>query len=144
MLINISSGFFHSRPKKILAIFFFIFQLCTWKITVSALTSVNFHGSFWNVAGIFIASKISEEFDYGGSALLNMRIMDHLMSRPLLAFLDSLFKLVTKFGIKVGLKMLININSWFFHNRQKKINCWFFFAFCNFAHGKSPLALSHP
>ena len=37
--------------------------------------------------------KISDEFDYRGSALLNMRIMDHLMSRPLLAFLDSFFKL---------------------------------------------------
>ena len=37
--------------------------------------------------------KISDEFDHGGSALLNMRIMDHLMHRPLLAFLDSFFKL---------------------------------------------------
>ena len=50
---------------------------------------------------------------------------------------------VTKFGTKVGLKMLININSGFFHSRQKK-NWQFFFAFCNFAHGKLPLALSRP
>ena len=52
MLINISSGFFHSRQ-----FFFRIFQLRTWKITVSALTSVNFHGSFWNVVRIFIALR---------------------------------------------------------------------------------------
>ena len=37
--------------------------------------------------------KILDEFDYGGSALLNMCIIDHLMSWPLLAFLDSFFKL---------------------------------------------------
>ena len=30
--------------------------------------------------------KISDKFDYGGSALLDMCIMDHLMSRHLLAF----------------------------------------------------------
>ena len=35
--------------------------------------------------------KISDEFD-GGSASLNMRIMGHLMSRPLLTFLNSFFK----------------------------------------------------
>ena len=46
MVINISSGFFHIRQKKILAIFFRIFQLCTWKITVNTLTSIIFHGSF--------------------------------------------------------------------------------------------------
>ena len=37
--------------------------------------------------------KISDKFDHGGSASLNMRIMDHLMSRPLLTFLNSFFKL---------------------------------------------------
>ena len=37
--------------------------------------------------------EISKDFNHGGSASLNMRIMDHLMSRPLLAFLDSFFKL---------------------------------------------------
>ena len=54
MLMNISSGFCQNRQK----IFFFrLFQLRTWKITVSALPSVNFHGSFWNVARIFIALR---------------------------------------------------------------------------------------
>ena len=37
--------------------------------------------------------KISAEFDYGGSALLNMRIMGHLMSQAILAFLGSFFML---------------------------------------------------
>ena len=69
---------------KFLRIFFRIFQLCTWEIPVCAITSVNFHGSFWNVARTF------------------------------------------KFGTKVGLKMLININSVYFHNRQKKILAHFF------------------
>ena len=36
--------------------------------------------------------KISDESNYGGSALLDMLIMDHLMSQPLLAFLNSFFK----------------------------------------------------
>ena len=41
-----------------MAIFFRILQLRTWKITVSALTSVNFHGSFFlNVARTFIALR---------------------------------------------------------------------------------------
>ena len=37
--------------------------------------------------------KILDKSDHGGSASLNMRIMDHLMSRPLLTFLNSFFKL---------------------------------------------------
>ena len=37
--------------------------------------------------------KISEEFDYGGSALLNMRKMGQLMSQAILAFLGSFFTL---------------------------------------------------
>ena len=89
---------------------------------------------------------ISDEFNYnyGGSASLNMRTIDHLMNRALLAFLDSFFKLKSpnKFGINVGLNMLINISTGFLHNRQK---IWRIFnAFSNFTHGKSPLALSRP
>ena len=57
MFINISSGLFHNRPKKIWRIFFRILQLHTRKITVSALTSINFHGSFWNMARTFIALR---------------------------------------------------------------------------------------
>ena len=67
--------------------------------------------------------------------------MDHLMSRPLLAFLDSFFKLSNQIWYK-GRARDVNINSCFFHNRQK--NWLMFFAFCNFPHGKSPLALSCP
>ena len=37
--------------------------------------------------------KVSDKFDHGGSASLNMHIIDHLMSRPLLTFLNSFFKL---------------------------------------------------
>ena len=37
--------------------------------------------------------KISDEFDHGGSASFDMRKMDNLMSRPLLALLDSYVKL---------------------------------------------------
>ena len=37
--------------------------------------------------------KISDEFDYGGSAFLNMRIMGHLMSQAILAFLGLFFTL---------------------------------------------------
>ena len=46
MLININSGVFHNPQKKIWRFFFFILQLRTRKITISAPTSVNFHGSF--------------------------------------------------------------------------------------------------
>ena len=87
--------------------------------------------------------KISDECDHGGSASLNMRIMDHLMSRPLLAFLNSFFQAkVTKCDKKVGLNMLINISSGFFHNRQKKIGRIFFSHFATSHMQKSPLALS--
>ena len=86
MFININSGFFLNRQKKFLAIFFRILQLRIWKITISALTSVNFHRSFWNMARTF--PKIVDEFDYGGSASLYMCIMDHWMRWSILAFLD--------------------------------------------------------
>ena len=52
---------------------------------------------------------------------------------------------VTKFGTKVGLNMLMDIYKFrVFHDRQKNCLVNFFFAFSNFAHGKSPLALSRP
>ena len=72
MLIKTNSGSFHNRQKKILENFFRILQLGTQKITVSALTSV-----------------ILDEFDYGGSASINMRIINHWMRWSILAFLDS-------------------------------------------------------
>ena len=88
MLIHINSGFCHNRPKKMLANFFRISNFAHGKITISALTSVNFHGSFWNVARTFIAQR-SWSFNYGGSALLHMCIIGHLMSQAILAFLGS-------------------------------------------------------
>ena len=44
-----------------------------------------------------------------------MHIMNNLMSQPILAFLGSVFQAkVTKFGINVGLNMLINKSSRFY------------------------------
>ena len=60
---------------------------------VNTLTSIIFHGSFANLARTFTTLISRDKFDHGGSASLNMRIMDHLMSWPLLAFLNSFFKL---------------------------------------------------
>ena len=61
---------------------------------VNTLMSIIFHWSFSNLIGKDIyCPKISDEFDHGGSASLNMRIMDHLMSWTLLTFLNSFFKL---------------------------------------------------
>ena len=60
---------------------------------VNTLTSILFHGSFSNLARTFITLRFSDKFDHGGSASLKIRIMDHLMSRPLLTFLNSFFKL---------------------------------------------------
>ena len=93
MLINISSGFCHNGQKNILANFFRIFQLCTWKITFSALTSVKFSRIIFKLGKDIYCPKISDKLDHGGSASLNMCIMDHLMSQPLLTFLNSFFKL---------------------------------------------------
>ena len=64
MLINISSGFFHSRRK--------------------------FSGIILKCGKDIHCPKISDEFN---SASLDMHIMDHLMRWSILAFLDSFFKL---------------------------------------------------
>ena len=145
MLININSGSFHNRPKKFWR-FFRILQLRTRKITVSALTSVIFHGSFWNMARTFIALI---HMYLGQVRLWRFYLIKYAHNGPFnepasFRIPGLIFQTkVTKFGTKVGLKMLINIHSGLFHNRQKKI--WrFFFAFCNFAHRKSPLVLSRP
>ena len=126
MLINISSGFFHSRQKKMRRIFFRIFQLRTWKITASALTSVIFPGSFWNVARIFIALRSQM------SSIMEVLPIKYVHNGPFnepasFGIPGVIFQAkVTKFGTKVGLKMLININSGFFHNQQKKLGANFF------------------
>ena len=88
MLINKIVGFFIISKKK-LANFFRILQPRTRKITVSA----KFSQAILKCGKDIHCPKISDQFDYGGSALSNMRIMDHLMSQSLLAFLESFFKL---------------------------------------------------
>ena len=50
-------GNLHSRQKQFLAIFFRIFQLRTWKITVNTLTSIIFHRSFLNLTRTFITLR---------------------------------------------------------------------------------------
>ena len=85
---------------------------------VNTLTSIIFHGSFSNLARTFITLRFQTSSIMEVLPHLDMRIMDHLMSQPLLTFLNSFFfqTKVTKFG----LNMLINISSGFFHSRQKK------------------------
>ena len=64
----------------IFAKFLRIFQHPTMKIAVRAPTSIIFLGSFSHVAKVFITLRsISDELDCGGSASLNMRMMDHFM-----------------------------------------------------------------
>ena len=53
----------------------------------------NFSGIIFKHGTDIYYPKISDEYDHGSSASLNMRIMDHLMSQPLLTFLNSFFKL---------------------------------------------------
>ena len=62
--------------------------------------------------------KASGKFDNGGSASLNMHIMGHSMSRPLLAFgIPGLIlqAKVTEFGTNVGLNKIFNITAGFYH-----------------------------
>ena len=137
MLINISSGFFHSRQNS--RIFFRLFQFRTWKITVSALRSVNFYESFLKCGKDICSLKISDEFDYIGSALIKYAhngpfnepgyfgipgidcftpgsgrvvLIDNGRVYKSKAA-DALVK-TTKFGTNVGLNMLLNISFWYF------------------------------
>ena len=96
--------------------------------------------------------NISDEFDYGGSALLKMCIIDHLMSWSILAFLGSFLK-PSKFGTNVGLNMLLNLSFKFYHGHKICVcvwgggvggGGWIFYVLSNFAHWKWPLTLSHP
>ena len=77
MLINISSGFFHSRQKKILAIFFSHFPTSHMENHRQRSHICKFSRTILKCGKDIHWPKISDEFDYGGSALLNMRIMDH-------------------------------------------------------------------
>ena len=107
MLINISSGFFIIAIK--MAISFRIFQLRTWKIAVSALTSANFLDLFWSVTRTFIALRFNEPASFGIPELICQAK-------------------VTKFDTTLGLNMLINISSGFYHNRQNMEFCHFKYA----------------
>ena len=51
---------------------------------VNTLTSIIFSWIIFKLIKDIYYPKISDKFDHGGSASLNMRIMDHLMNRPLL------------------------------------------------------------
>ena len=67
--------------------------------------------------------KISDEFDYGGSASLNIGIMDRFTSRLVFSIpgLISRVKAIT-FDTNVGLKMLLNINKFWVYHRRSKTN----------------------
>ena len=116
-----------------------IFWLRTLKIAVSVLASIIFLRIIFILNKDITLVQISDKFDYGVSASLNMRIMGHLMSQAILAFLgvqgwggggsgrvvlndngrvyqskaaDALVQVkTTKFGTNVGLNMLLNISS---------------------------------
>ena len=119
MVINISSGFFHSRKKKILAIFFRIFQLRTWKITVNTLTSIIFHGSFSNLARTFITLRSRTSFRSWRFCLIKNAHNGPFNEPASFGIPELIFQVkVTKFCIQVGLNMVINISSAFIHNRQ--------------------------
>ena len=63
MAIDISSGFYDIKKKKICQ-FLLIFPLCTLKITVNALTTIIFLGSFFKCGKDIHCLEISGEFDY--------------------------------------------------------------------------------
>ena len=93
MLINISYGFYQIAKK--IGCFFFLLYFPN-----SHIENHRQNAHFRNFSQIIITlgkdihcSNTLDEFGYGGSASINMHIMDRLMSRPLLAFLDSFFKL---------------------------------------------------
>ena len=91
-LIDIGSGFYQHH-EKILAIFFSHFPTSHIKNHGNRSHVHTFYQIFLNCGKEIYCLKISDKFDYGGSAIFNTCIMDHLMSRPLLAFLESFFKL---------------------------------------------------
>ena len=63
--------------------------------------------------------KISDVFDYGAPASLHMRIINHLITQSILAFLGFIFRTKDiKVGAHVGWNMLINISFMFYRNRN--------------------------
>ena len=87
MLINMSSGFPHSRQKKFWQFFFRIFELRACKITVSAHVC-KFSRIILKCSKDIHSPKILDEFYYAGSASLNI-----LMNWLILAFQGSILKL---------------------------------------------------
>ena len=107
MLLNISS----SSVFIIIAIFwrrFYVFiNFAHWKSPL-ALFVDNFSRFIFKHGKEINCTEISHEFDYGVSASLNMRIMDHLMRRSIMAFLGSFFQVkAITCGPNVGLDMLL-------------------------------------
>ena len=81
---------------------------------------------------------IPNEYDYGGSASLKMRIMVRLISRALLAFLGSFVSSLSNQIWYTCRVEHVNIISYgFYHNHQN-----FMAIFSDSTHLKSPLALS--
>ena len=84
--------------------------------SVSAFTSIIFHGSFSNLVRTFIAlrSGISDKVDYEGSASLNIHKMYHFIELGSFAIPGLIIQdKVTKFSTNVGLNIDINASSWF-------------------------------
>ena len=96
---------------------------------VNTLTSIIFHGSFSNLARTFITlrSRTSSIME----VLPHKNAHNGPFNEPASFGIPELIfqARVTKFGTKVGLNMLIDISSRFFHNRQKKILAIFFSIF---------------
>ena len=116
MLFNVTSEFYHNKKK---CRFFSYFPNSYMEITVSALTSVIFIGSFWNVA---LRSQTSSIMDVRSQYAHN---------EPLNEPIDFGIPGVTKFGANVGLNIIIEISSGFCQHRKK---WWNFYMFSNFAH----------
>ena len=91
-------------------------QFCTLK----SLLIHNFSWIIFKYGKDIYCSRVSEEFDYGGSGPLNMRIMDHLLNRSISAIRDSFFfrYKAIKTGTNVQLNVLIDISCGFHHNLE--------------------------
>ena len=99
MLIITNYGFLLESLKINWRHFFRIFQLRALQIHHYRSHVSNFCRTILKCGKDIYGLKISEEFNCGGSASLNLRIIDLLMCRPLLASLDSFCQVkVTHFG----------------------------------------------
>ena len=81
MILNISSGYYHYC--NLFCDVLSVFQPCAVR---------NFFQIIFKRGKDIYCPTVSDEFDFGGSVSLNMRIMDYLMSQPILAFCAHCFK----------------------------------------------------